>query len=139
MSTKNAVLKIFFGGIIFLFALALAYATANYLGHAPNGYAYGVYQGSQADVYWYTLMIAGGLYVAVGIAVSTVFPVSLGFLFSADVLILYVLGSRYGTIPSFAKLALVGVVLLILYAFAWKKLGDEPEQQPLSPPTITST
>ncbi len=121
MSTKNTLLKVIFGGIIFLFALALAYAIASYFDRDFYASHY-----MHSDSYWYTLMIAAGIYVAIGIAVSSVFPVSLGFLFSADVLILHVLGDQYGAIPQYAKLALVGSVLCMLYIFAWNKLRDVP-------------
>ena len=124
MSGKNTWMKLFFGGIIFLFAVALAYTTANYLDTGTLR--------THSGEYWLVLMVASIVYVLLGVTVSNVFPVSLGFLFSADVLILHTLGAKYGEIPDPAKTALVGVILVILYVFAWKKLGDA------SPPAMQS-
>jgi len=79
---KNQSLKIFFGLIIFLFSVALAYFTANYV--SSSGYF----------DYWATLAIFGAAYVLIGIAVSMIFSISLGFLFAADVVILHLLGGH---------------------------------------------
>ena len=118
MTQKNALLRIIFGGIIFLFSLAFAYFTASYLAK------------TNALDYWFVLTISSIVYVVIGVIVSSVFPISLGFLFAADVLILHVLSQKIGVIPTVHKTALVGVVLLILYAFSWWKLED-----PVLPPT----
>jgi hypothetical protein len=122
-------MKLFFGGIIFLFAVALAYTTANYF-YTEAG-------PTHSSVYWFTLMIAGVIYILLGVVVSSVFPVSLGFLFSADVLILHTLGAKYGEIPDPAKTALVAIVLIILYVFAWKKLGDNQSSISAAPENVS--
>ncbi len=130
MSGKNVLMKLFFGGIIFLFAVALAYTTANYLDEG-GGYTH-------SSKYWLVLMSASVVYILLGVTVSSVFPVSLGFLFSSDVLILHALGARYNEIPDPAKTALVAIILIILYVFAWQKLGDEPPSPSASQSTLQS-
>ena len=89
---KNQTLKILFGFVIFLFSLALGYFTANYL--SSNGYF----------DYWGTIAIFAGAYVLIGIIVSMVFSVSLGFLFAADILIIHLLFQYYGQWADVMKL-----------------------------------
>lgn len=111
---KNNFIRIVLGSIIFLFSTALAYFTANYIdaSHGPN--------------YWLALAAFGGVYVLVGIVTAMVFPISLGFLFSADVVILHVLFDQYSKIDEMYKVLLVAFILFVLYVFAWLKLGDHP-------------
>lgn len=111
---KNNFIRIVLGMIIFLFGTALAYFTANYM------------DTSQGPNYWLTLAIFGAAYVLVGVVTSMLFPVSLGFLFSADVIILHVLFDQYGKIDEIYKALLVAFILFILYVFTWLKLGDTP-------------
>lgn len=110
---KNQSLKIFFGVIIFLFSVALAYFTANYV--STNNYF----------DYWGTLAIFGAVYVLIGIGVSMIFSISLGFLFAADVVILHLLFQYYGQWADVLKLILIGGILVILYACAARFLGDK--------------
>ncbi len=117
---KNQSLKIFFGIIIFLFSVALAYFTASYV--STNGYF----------DYWATLAIFGAAYLLVGIAVSMIFSISLGFLFAADVVILHLLFQYYGQWADTLKLILVGGILVILYACAGIYLKDR-HAEPVSP------
>lgn len=121
---KNQTLKILFGVVIFLFSLALGYFTANYL--SANSYF----------DYWGTIAIFAGVYVLVGIVVSRIFSVSLGFLFAADVLILHLLLQYYGEWADVIKLATTGAVLLVLYAAAGFLLNDKRDAfaSPPAPP-----
>lgn len=128
---KNNTIKLVFGFIIFLFSLALAYFTANYL------------KNNEVFDYWGALMIFGGAYIVIGMLVSQVYSISLGFLFAADIVILHLLGENFGDIPSIAKALLVGIILLLLYIIAWWKFSDsEPMATPVPtpnnlPPTST--
>src|SRR3989344_997171 len=112
MTGDKVAVKIIFGIVIFMFSLALAYFTASYVNK------------EQLFDYWTTLLMFAVVYVAVGIAVYRVFPVSLGFLFSADVLILHLLFENFGTIPNVAKTLIIGLALVTLYGFAWMNMKD---------------
>ncbi len=118
MGTGNLT-KFIMGIVIFMFGTALAYFTARYV--------------DNQDIfdYWLTLALFGALYVLIGAVVNFVFPVSLGFLFSADVLILHVLAEKYEAVNELYKLALLGVVLVILYFFTWWRVKDN--SAPTSP------
>ncbi len=111
---KNQGLKVVFGLIVFLFSGALAYFTATYLSD------------NHMFDYWGALAIFAGAYVLVGILVSMVFSISLGFLFAADVLILNLLHQYYGEWANELKLTLIGVILLILYVSSAMRFKDEP-------------
>ncbi len=136
MNAKNLSLKIWFGIIIFAFSLALAYFTASYI------------QSTGQIDYWLVIEAFAGLFVLVGIAVSSIFPVSLGFLYSATILIMNVLLEKYDIIPDLNKATLLGVILIVLYivALAKKEGGSMPAvappatpaapAQPTPPPTI---
>jgi hypothetical protein len=110
---KNQSLKLLFGLMIFLFSIALAYFTANYV--SSNNYF----------DYWGTLAIFAGAYIVIGIAVSMIFSISLGFLFAADILVLHLLFQYYGQWADVVKLILIGAILIVLYIFAGVLLGDE--------------
>jgi len=110
---KNQHLKLFFGIAVFLFATALSYFTANYL------------SSNNLLDYWGTLALFAGLYILLGILVSAIFPISLGFLFSADILIINILLQYYGDWADGLKTGIVGIVLLILYFVSWIKLKDK--------------
>ncbi len=114
---KNRGLKLVFGLVIFLFSTALAYFTANFA------------KTTGSFDYWGTIAIFACLYVVIGIAVASVFAVSLGFLFGADVLILSLLVQYYGAWALPLKLTVIGVILLVLYVVASLKLKD-PESPP---------
>jgi hypothetical protein len=114
MNTENILLKIVLGLVIFMFSLALAYFTASYVDE------------NHLFDYWSALAIAAGLYVVIGVGVSQVFSISLGFLFAADVLILHVLSDKYEQIPPLSKTLLLGFIIVVLYVFAWNKLEDKP-------------
>jgi uncharacterized membrane protein YcjF (UPF0283 family) len=79
MTPGKSAIKFMFGLIIFLFSLALVYFTADY-----------VDQGNIFD-YWMTLFISSVAFIVIGIIVYHILPVSLGFLFAADVLILHLI------------------------------------------------
>ena len=100
--------------MIFLFSVALAYFTANY-----------VSSGNYFD-YWGTLAIFGGVYIVIGIAVSMILSVSLGFLFAADVLIVHLMLEYYGQWADVLKLVLVGTILVVLYICAAFLMKDQP-------------
>ena len=109
---KNVALKVIFGLVIFLFGTALAYFTANYMGT------------TRMFDYWGTVAVFACAYVIIGMFVVTIFAISLGFLFAADVLILSLLSQYYGTWEAPLKLFVVGVILAILYVIASIKLKD---------------
>ncbi len=121
---KHQGLKVVFGLIIFLFSGALAYFTANYLSD------------NHMFDYWGALAIFAGAYVLVGMLVSMVFSISLGFLFAADVLILNLLNQYYGEWANELKLTLIGVILVILYVSAAMRFKYEPT--PISVPQAPS-
>lgn len=104
-----------FGLVIFLFGSALAYFTANYL--STNG----IFN------YWGTIAIFAGAYVLIGIIIASIYSISLGFLFSADVLIISLLFQYYGQWADFLKVMIVGVVLIILYIATAISLGDKSD------------
>jgi hypothetical protein len=112
---KNQGLKLVFGLVIFLFGSALAYFTANYL--STNG----IFN------YWGTIAIFAGAYVLIGIIIASIYSISLGFLFSADVLIISLLFQYYGQWADFLKVMIVGVVLIILYIATAISLGDKSD------------
>ena len=113
---KNNLLKLIFGLIIFLFGLSLAYFTTSYLDK------------EQGFDYWLSLAIFSFVYIAIGMWVYTVFPVSLGFLFGADILLLHLLGSQYSDFPTIAKVVLLCAILALLYLFAWYRFKDMPDR-----------
>ena len=143
---KNQGLKIAFGIIIFLFSVALAYFTAWYFQdnerkavNTPSIYEYDAYQNIDNrsdinsryygvsggfDVFWIVLLIFGGAYILIGIFVARIFPISLGFLFAADVTILHALNDQYRGLDSGVKALIVTVLLVGLYSFAAIKLKD---------------
>ena len=112
MILKPATYRIVFGFIIFLFSLAFAYFTASYLQRAQ-----------QVD-YWYVLAMASVIYIVIGIMTFKVFSVSLSFLFSSDILLINILFDNYGSFPTIGKAALLGILLVIMYTFAWWKMKD---------------
>ena len=109
---KNQGLKLVFGLVIFLFGSALAYFTANYL--STNA----IFN------YWGTVAIFAGAYVLIGIIIASIYSISLGFLFSADVLIISLLFQYYGQWADFLKVMIVGVVLIVLYIASGINLAD---------------
>lgn len=113
MTTKSITLKIIFGVLIFAFSLALAYFTASYVDK------------NKIFDYWGTLLLFAAVYIIVGIVVSKIFPISLGFLFSADILILNVLFENFGDWLDITKAFILSIILLILYLVAWFKFQDE--------------
>ena len=113
MNGKNILLKLGFGLVIFAFALAFAYFTASYL------------DSSWHVDYWLALEGFAGLFVLVGIVVSSIFPVSLGFLFSASILVMHIFLQKYDVIPDASKAIMLGVILIILYLAALRKHKDD--------------
>lgn len=111
-------IKVILGIVIFLFGTALAYFTANYLDH------------QKIFDYWSTLAIFAGGYAAIGIVVASIFPISLGFLFGADTLLLNILYENYGKFPNIYKTILLGFILLVLYVTAYLKTKDAPTSFP---------
>lgn len=124
MNTKNAAVKIVFGSIIFLFSGALAYFAASY--SEKNGWL----------DYWITLVLFAALFMTVGILVSRIFSISLGFLFSADVLFLYALGANVETVQVIYKAILVAFILVALYFVAWYKIPEESSTGSAPPDNI---
>lgn len=123
-------LKVFFGLIIFAFSLAFAYFVAAYLDKK-----------FLLD-YWGALMIAAGVFITIGVFVANILPISLGFLFSADILVLHVLMDNFGHFNDGIKALFVGMILLILYLVAWVEFPHvefehkvEPAKSPTPQPT----
>lgn len=125
MNDKNQLAKALFGGIIFLFSMALAYFAANYLDR--SGY-FG---------YWASLFIFAAIYIIVGIIVVRIYSISLGFLFSADVLILNLLSENFGEYNSLVKALIVGIVLVILYLIALLNMIDDEKVAVTPAPVAT--
>jgi len=101
-----------------MFSLALAYFVANYFDNAEI---------IKSELVW---IATAGIYVLIGMMVYQIFPVSLGFLFSADVLILHILTNNISEVDSVYKTLLIGFILTILYFYAWisnKKLIKKQE------------
>ncbi|MDP3741102.1 MAG: hypothetical protein Q8R08_02125 [bacterium] len=113
--------KIIFGFVIFLFSCAFAFFTAQWLNADTQGAAYSL-----------TLFVFGVAYILVATATGQIMAVSLGFLFSADVVLLYLLASDFSGFASWAKVFIVGATLVVLYVYAWHKLKDE-DQGPQTP------
>lgn len=134
---KNQGTKVAFGIIIFLFSVALAYFTAWYFEgqsggtvgrHAFRGPFMGYPYGQNTpgiEAFWITLLIFGGAYILIGILVARIFPVSLGFLFSADVVLLHALNDQYHGLNNGIKSLLIFVLLIALYTFAYLKLKNK--------------
>jgi hypothetical protein len=122
MTTDKDTIKIIFGLVIFMFSLALAYFSASYID------SQGLFD------YWTTLLISAGVYIIFGAMVYGIFSVSLGFLFSADILILHLLFENFGTIPGVAKTTIVGVIIIILMLLALD-MEDSPDQ-PMQNPNL---
>lgn len=114
-----------FGFVVFLFGTALAYFTAQYLD--KNG----IFD------YWPTLAVAAVAYIIVALLLWSVTSLSLGFLFSADVLILHLFFDNFGTWHDLGKALLLGVLLTVLYAAAAYKLRDPEPANPPSGGTAT--
>ncbi len=127
---KNQGIKILFGIIIFLFSVALAYFTAWHFGGQRSFWGAPVYpvyplgpadspvQYNGLDAFWTTLLIFGGAYILIGISVARIFPISLGFLFSADVTLLHALSDQYHGLDNGVKSLLIFFLLILLYLFA---------------------
>ena len=101
--------------VIFLFSLALAYFTANYLST------------NLVFDYWGTIAIFAGVYALIGIIISSIYSISLGFLFSADVLIIHLLFQYYGHWADFLKVVVIGAILITLYIASSLGLSDKTE------------
>ena len=115
MIKKDEFLKVIFGLIIFLFSVALAYFTATYV------------QKSIDFDYWNVLLLFAGVYLVVGLITVKIYPISLGFLFSADVLILNNLYENFGNWDDIVKTLIVGGILIVLYLIAWFVLADKED------------
>jgi hypothetical protein len=118
---KNQGLKVVFGLVIFLFSLALAYFTANYISN------------NALFNYWGTIAIFAGAYVLIGIIIASIYSISLGFLFSADILIIHLLFQYYGQWADFLKTIIIGVILIILYIATAMSLGDKTDSMYVNP------
>ncbi len=116
---KNQPIKIVFGLIIFLFGSALAYFTANYV------------SASHVFDYWGTIAIFTGAYILAGIVVSSIFSVSLGFLFAADVLLLNLMMQYYGQWATNLKFLVIGFIIVVLYLAAGMRLKDKEPAPPV--------
>lgn len=121
---KSNGFKIGLGILIFLFSTSLAYFTADYLDTPIQTGGYYSYSVAHSGTYWLILLGAAALYIVVGIMISKLLPISLGFLFGADVLLLHTLFKEYGGIGEVYKTFIIGAVLVAAYLFAWYKLKD---------------
>ncbi len=118
---KNQGLKAVFGLVIFLFSSALADFTANYM--STNA----------LFNYWGTIAVFGGAYVFIGIILASIYSISLGFLFSADVLIISLLFQYYVQWADVLKVVMVGVIIIILYIATSVSLGDKTDSMYSNP------
>ena len=107
MSNQNTSVKLIFGFIIFLFSLALAFFTANY------------FRDNNIFNYWGTLMVFSALYIAIGILVCSIYSISLGFLLSGDVVLLYILNDNFGDLNKFLKIIVILIIIILLYFITW--------------------
>ena len=125
MNGKNATLKLIFGLAIMAFSLALAYFVAAYV---DNNHFFD---------FWGTLLMMAVFYAIVGVLVINIIPISLGFFFSADILILNLLFNNLGNWSDITKTMVVGVALAALYLIALLKLQDDDfgyaESEPAQP------
>ncbi|MDD3284004.1 MAG: hypothetical protein PHZ07_00205 [Patescibacteria group bacterium] len=121
MNQKNVAIKLIFGGVILLFGTALAFFTASYL------------ETNEVFSYWTTLVIFTGIYIFAGIIIHKIYSISLGFLFSGDILLLYVLGDNFGDINIWAKFIILVAVLIILYSITWLVYSKKDFDQPSLP------
>jgi hypothetical protein len=121
MNQKNAAVKLIFGGVILLFGTALAFFTANY------------FRTNTILNYWSTLVVFTGIYIFAGIVIHKIYSISLGFLFSGDILLLYVLGDNFGDISVWTKLVLLIAVLVMLYSITWAAYSKKDINQPSIP------
>ena len=123
---SNQLLKVIFGVVVFLFSLTLAYFAAGFMDDPGNV--------SKPLDFWLTMAIMGGFYIVAGILLAQIFSVSLGFLFSADLLILSALANNFGEIDEIYKVALVGIIIAILYTVAFTRRSQKViEVRPPSP------
>lgn len=122
MTEKNNLLKVVFGLIIFLFSLALAYFTAVY-----------TEENTTVDFFG-TLLMYTGVYLIIGVAISKIYPISLGFLFSADILLLHVMFENFGDLSDMIKAGVIGGIIIALYVVAWLMLPDINEMSGGSKP-----
>ena len=122
----DRLMKIGLGVIIFAFGLALAYFAADAMTQYKGDFLYGL-----------ILLGFGISYVLVGIAVASIFPVSLGLLFAADILILHVFSESFTGFFSAIKALIVVAAIVSLYIVALtqfkevvpEKTTPEPNQK----------
>jgi|SRR3989344_4839609 len=125
--TKNDIVKLILGLVILVFSTTFAYFTARYLDK------------NAIFDYWPTLTLFAIGYILVGLISAYVYPISLGFLFSATILLIHNLGDNFGEFASIQKTIIVGFALIVLYLFAWHKLKDNSSpQEPVIPGPISS-
>lgn len=114
--TTELVVKLFVGFLIFAFGLALAYFSADVIGKSPNELTYGL-----------TLFGFSMVYIASGVAVSGIFPISLGLLFAADILLLNLLSDSFKGFQPPLKALIIALALAALYAIAVVQLKDRQQ------------
>lgn len=120
--THHHIIKVVFGLAIFLFGLALAYFTADYVANNTG-----------ADR-WISHIFFIAVYLVVGMVVMNIYSISLGFLFASDVLLLDVLGSNFYRLDDWVKALIVGVILALLYAIALRRFSNSAAQPAQPPP-----
>lgn len=111
--------KIFFAVIIFLFSVSLAYFTADYI----EGLNYS--GGARMMGIGLTMLSFGLLYAVVGVFLYRIMPVSLALLLSADVALIDALARNYEKIEAMVRVGIIGIVLVVLYLFAFYRCKDE--------------
>ena len=115
-SELDLLIKVSLGAVIFAFSLALAYFSADALAADSREASYGL-----------VLLGFGMAYVVVGIIVAHVFPISLGLLFAADVLLLHIFSKSFTGFVALLKAVIVGLALVALYTIALTQLKDREE------------
>lgn len=111
--------KIFFGVIIFLFSVSLAYFAADYI----EGIGRGAQWTSQMGM-GLTMFCFGIVYAALGVFLYRILPVSLGLLLAADVALIDALARNYDKIEGIFRVGIIGGVLIVVYLFALYRCKD---------------
>jgi hypothetical protein len=106
--------KLFFGVIVFLFSVSLAYFSADYLASGADANSMFVTEGGRG----LAMFGFGLLYALLGVVLVRIMPVALGFLLAADVALLDALARNYDKIEGMYRVGMIGIVLVVVYLFA---------------------
>lgn len=121
--------KLFFGIIVFLFSVSLAYFSADYLASGATATSPFMTDGGRG----LAMFGFGLLYAILGIALVRIMPVALGFLLSADVALLDALARNYDKIEGMYRVGMIGIVLIVVYLFAAYNCKDRVMEEVVIP------